>query len=38
MWQWGIKEVRLCGMWGTEELEYVAFRTLRSQTMWHVGH
>ena len=25
-------------MWGTEDLDYVACRALRSWTMWHVGH
>ena len=27
-----------CGLWYTEESDYVACRALRSQTMWQVGH
>ena len=38
MWHVGHCGVRLCGMWDTVELNYVACGTLWSGTMWHMGH
>ena len=37
-WHAGHWEVGLCDMQDTEESDFVACRTLRSQTMWHAGH